>query len=119
MKKRDVGMAKHFSKKYGNKGWAFDSPVSAIWNKFLFCQDACQCLLMPDATSLHHCLQNHHQYCIILSWIRAFNINKPVVNLAEAVNVISFLYSKCSTFKAAWVCGQSYASFSHNPTKYA
>ena len=22
MKKRDVGMAKHFSKKYGNKGWA-------------------------------------------------------------------------------------------------
>ena len=20
---------------------------------------------MPDATSLHHCLQNHHQYCII------------------------------------------------------
>ena len=34
MKKRDVGMAKHFSKKYGNKGWAFDYPVSAIWNKF-------------------------------------------------------------------------------------
>ena len=23
MKKGDVGMAKHFSKKYGNKGWAF------------------------------------------------------------------------------------------------
>ena len=41
MKKGDVGMAKHFSKKYGNKGWAFN-PVSAIWNKFLFCQDACQ-----------------------------------------------------------------------------
>ena len=34
MKKRDVGMAKHFSKKYGNKGWAFDYPVSAIWNQF-------------------------------------------------------------------------------------
>ena len=33
---------------------------------------------MPDATSLHHCLQNHHQYCI------ALNINRPVVNLAEA-----------------------------------
>ena len=32
MKKGDVGMAKHFSKKYGNKGWAFDYPVSAIWN---------------------------------------------------------------------------------------
>ena len=30
MKKRDVGMAKHFSKKYGNKGCAFDYPVSAI-----------------------------------------------------------------------------------------
>ena len=42
MKKGDVGMAKHFSKKYGNKGWAFDYPVSAIWNKFLFCQDACK-----------------------------------------------------------------------------
>ena len=35
MKKGDVGMAKHFSKKYGNKEWAFDYPVSAIWNKFL------------------------------------------------------------------------------------
>ena len=46
MKKRDVGMAKHLSKKYGNKGWAFDYPVSAIWNKFLFCQDACQCLMI-------------------------------------------------------------------------
>ena len=43
MKKGDVGMAKHFSKKYGNKGWAFDYPVFAIWNKFLFCRDACQC----------------------------------------------------------------------------
>ena len=30
MKKGDVGMAKHFSKKYGNKGWALDYPVSAI-----------------------------------------------------------------------------------------
>ena len=27
--------------------------------------------------------------------------------------------SKCSTFKAAWVCGQSYASISHNTTKCA
>ena len=44
MKKRDERMAKHFSKKYGNKGWAFDYPVSAIWNQFLFCQDACQCI---------------------------------------------------------------------------
>ena len=30
MKKGDVGMAKYFSKKYGNKGCAFDYPVSAI-----------------------------------------------------------------------------------------
>ena len=34
MKKGDVGMAKHFSKKYGNKGWAFNYPVSAICIKF-------------------------------------------------------------------------------------
>ena len=47
MKKGDVGMAKHFSKKYGNKGWALDYPVSAIWNQFLFCQDACQCHTSP------------------------------------------------------------------------
>ena len=47
MKKGDVGRAKHFSKKYGNKGWVFYYPVSsAIWNKFLFCQDACQCLML-------------------------------------------------------------------------
>ena len=25
------------------------------------------CLSMPDGTSLHDCLLNHHQYCIILS----------------------------------------------------
>ena len=54
MKKGDVGMAKHLSKKYGNKGWTFDYPVSAIWNKFLFVR----CLSMPEATSLHHCLKN-------------------------------------------------------------
>ena len=27
-------MAKHFHKMYGNKGWVFDYPVSAIWNNF-------------------------------------------------------------------------------------
>ena len=32
MKKGDVGMAKHFSKKYGNKGWAFDYPVQSEIN---------------------------------------------------------------------------------------
>ena len=74
---------------------------------------------MPDATSLHHCLQNHHQYCIILSGIRALNIKSTLQKLGCKVYVISFLYSKCSTFKAAWVCGQSYGSISHNPTKCA
>ena len=44
--KGDVGMPKQFYKKYGDKGWAFDYTVSAIWNKFLFCQDACQCLML-------------------------------------------------------------------------
>ena len=55
MKKGDVGMAKHFSKKYGNKGWAFDYPVSgqSEINSVLS-----GCLSMPDATSLHHCLKN-------------------------------------------------------------
>ena len=42
----------------------------------------------------------------------ALNINRHIVNLAEE----GLKYSKCSTFKAAWVCGQSYASISHNPT---
>ena len=56
-------MAKHFSKKYGNKGC---------------CQDACQCLM------LH-----------------------PYIKRGCKVYVISFLYSKCSTFEAAWVCLKS------------
>ena len=51
------------------------------------------CLSMSDAISLHHCLQNHHQYCIILSWIRALNINRPIVNL-----VLSFAYYKTKYF---------------------
>ena len=39
----NVGMAKHFSKKYGNKGWAFTT-----WNpKFMS-----RYLSAPDATSL-------------------------------------------------------------------
>ena len=47
MKKGDVGMAKRFSKKYGNKGWAFNylqSQLPAIWIKL--CQDACQHLMV-------------------------------------------------------------------------
>ena len=49
----------------------------------------------------------------------AFNIRSTLQKRGCKVYVISFLYSKCSTFKAAWVCGQSYASISHNPTKCA
>ena len=41
-------------------------------------------------------------------------------NFALTVFAIARLHcSKCSTFKAAWVCGQSYGSISHNPTKCA
>ena len=43
---------------------------------------------MPDATSLHHCLQNHHQYCIILSSIRAFNIKSTLQKRGCKVYVI-------------------------------
>ena len=39
--------------------------------------------------------------------------------LYSYITASGLYYSKCSTFKAAWVCGQSYASISHNPTKYA
>ena len=81
MKKGDVWMAKNFSKKYGNKGWAFDYAVSATWNQFLFCQDACECLMLhPYITASRNIINN----CIILSWIRALNINRPIVKLAEA-----------------------------------
>ena len=34
-KKGDVGMAKHFSKKYGNKRWAFDYPY--LQSQINFC----------------------------------------------------------------------------------
>ena len=73
---------------------------------------------MPDATFLHHCLQKHHQHCIILSRIQALDNNKSVASLAEML-AISFLHSKCSTFPVAWVCGQSYASISHTLPKCA
>ena len=42
MKKGDVGMAKRFSKKYGNKGRASTT-----------CNPMSRCLSAPDATSLH------------------------------------------------------------------
>ena len=59
MKKGDIGMAKCFSKKYGNKGWASTT-----------CNPMSRCLSAPDATSLHHCLQNLRQYYTIFNWIQ-------------------------------------------------
>ena len=59
-------MANRFSKKYGNKEWTFN---------YL------QMPIRPDATSLHHCLQNHRQYYIILNWIQVLDTKAPVVSL--------------------------------------
>ena len=42
MKKGDVGMAKCFSKKYGNKGRAFNY----LQSEYKLCQDACQHLML-------------------------------------------------------------------------
>ena len=67
MKKGDVGMVKRFSKKYGNKGRAFNYLQSESYGK------------IPDATFLHHCLQNHRQYFTILSWIQALDTRRPKV----------------------------------------
>ena len=49
MKKGDVGLAIHFSKKYRNKGWAINYVQSESYVKMP---------ATPDATTLHHCLQN-------------------------------------------------------------
>ena len=84
MKKGELGIAKHFSKKYGNKGWAFDYPVSAIWNQFVFCQDACQCLMLHPYITASRTIIN-----IVLS--RAFNIKSPLQKRGCKVYVISFL----------------------------
>ena len=79
MKKRDVGMAEHISKKYGKDELSITLYLQSEINY-------CSVRMLVNAWCYipTHCLQNHHQYCIILSWIRAFNINKLVVNLAEA-----------------------------------
>ena len=79
--KKDVGMAKHFSKKYGNKGWAFDYPVSVIWNQFLFCQDACQCLMLHQiVNSVTFCLFSLYLY-LSLSTIPSFSSDQFFVLL--------------------------------------
>ena len=48
MKKGDVGMAKCFSKKYGNEGLAVNHLRINVMSR---------CLSAPDATPLHHCLK--------------------------------------------------------------
>ena len=50
MKKGDVGLAKRFSKSYKTR-----DKLSTTCNPKVMSR----CLSMPDATSLHHCLQNH------------------------------------------------------------
>ena len=56
----NVGMAKCFSKMFRNEGVPFNYLQSEI-------KVMSRCLSVPDATSLHNCLQNHHQYFTILS----------------------------------------------------
>ena len=52
---------------------------------------------------------HHHLVCAVMC----------VHSLVIVFNLLSFSYSKCSTFQAACVCGQSYASIRYNPTKCA
>ena len=68
-------MAKHFSKKYGNKGWAFNYLQSVI----------SRCLSAPNATFLHHCLQNHRQMFTILSLIQALYTKSNVASLGMGI----------------------------------
>ena len=65
-------MAKHFSKKYGNKGLASTT-----------CNPMSRCLSAPDATSLHHCLKNHQQNCTLLCSIQALDTKRPVASLVK------------------------------------
>ena len=65
MKKGDVGMAKHFSKKYGKKGWAFN---------YLWIKDAYQHLMLhPYITASRTSSQNWYAFSgkypsIVYSW---------------------------------------------------
>ena len=63
MKKEDVGMAKRFSKKYGNKGWRLTT-----------CNPMSRCLSAPDATSLHHCLKTAKTIMVLEVRIQVFSI---------------------------------------------
>ena len=42
-----------------------------------------RCLSAPDATSLHHRLQNHCQYFTILSIIQELDTKRPVASLGK------------------------------------
>ena len=59
-------------------GIDIDYPVSAIWNQFLFCQDACQCLMLHPYITVSRTM--------ILSWIRALNIDSSGQTLYQAVS---------------------------------
>ena len=59
MKRGDLGTVDRFSKKYGNKGRAFNTCTPKVKSR---------CLSVSDAISLHHSLQNHHQYFTFL-WL--------------------------------------------------
>ena len=86
MKKGDVGMAKHFSKKYGNKGWL--SITLYLQSESISVLSGC--LSMPDATSLHHCLKNkklklntfigndQHKEYLILCTLRRVLVNNCI-----------------------------------------
>ena len=84
MKNGDVGMAKHLSKKYVNKGWAFEYHVSAIWNKCLLNKSSVKKPVNARCYIPTSLPPNHHKYCTILSQIQALDTNRPVVSLAEA-----------------------------------
>ena len=63
MEKGDVGMAKRFSKNYGNK-----DELSTTCNPKVMSRCLLRCLSEPDATSLHHCLKNKQLKSIWFLW---------------------------------------------------
>ena len=69
MKKGDVGMANRFSKKYGNKGWAFNY----LWIKYAY-----QHLMLHPYITASRTIFNI--IATILNWIWALDIKRPVVN---------------------------------------
>ena len=78
---------------------------------------------MPDATSLHHCLQNHHQYCTIVSCIQALDTIRPVASLAEGRRFVKYVPSPFYTANCSTVPNMGMRSvichYSHTPPKCA